>query len=113
MTFLRKHRVADKSCCTVKMTKSFRPPFLKGGAVEGAEPSSTSAEGDTPQSGVSFCQTVSVIERNYYAGIILAVQNVILIFIIALCTAFFLCTFGIKEKADSGFVQFCKYAFFE
>ena len=104
MTFLRKHRVADKSCCTVKMTKSFRPPFLKGGAVEGAEPSSTSAEGDTPQSGVSFCQTVSVIERNYSAGIILAVQNVILIFIIALCTAFFLCAFGIKEKADSGFV---------
>ena len=38
--------LADKGVCTVKMTKSFRPPFSKGGAVEAAEASSPSAEGE-------------------------------------------------------------------
>ena len=30
-----------------RKVKSFRPPFSKGGAVEGAEPSSPSADGET------------------------------------------------------------------
>ena len=73
---IHKNAVIEKpiTAGTVKMLKSFRPPFKKGGAVEGAKLSSPSAEGEIPQSGVSFCQTVSVIERNYSAGIILAVQ---------------------------------------
>jgi hypothetical protein len=29
-------QLADKGVSTVKLTKSFRPPFSKGGAVEGA-----------------------------------------------------------------------------
>ena len=33
---------------------SFRPPFSKGGAVEGAEPSSPVATGEIPLIGVSF-----------------------------------------------------------
>ena len=40
--------LADKGVRTVKMTKSFRPPFSKGGAVEAAEASSPSAEGEIP-----------------------------------------------------------------
>ena len=36
-------------------SESFRPPFSKGGAVEGAEPSSPSADGETLLSALSFC----------------------------------------------------------
>ena len=35
-------RIADKGNGTIKMTESFRPPFSKGGTVEGVEPSSLS-----------------------------------------------------------------------
>ncbi|MBQ7354578.1 MAG: hypothetical protein IJW62_03570 [Clostridia bacterium] len=41
------------------MKKSFRPPFSKGGAVEGAQPSSPSAEGETLLRRFSFCQAFS------------------------------------------------------
>jgi hypothetical protein len=41
-------QLADKGISTIKMTKSFRPPFSKGGAVEAAEASSCSAEHETP-----------------------------------------------------------------
>jgi len=34
---------------------SFRPTFSKGGAVEGAEPSSPSADGEILLSALSFC----------------------------------------------------------
>ena len=36
-------------------SESFRPPFSKGGAVEGAKPSSPSADGETLLSALSFC----------------------------------------------------------
>ncbi|MBQ8416771.1 MAG: hypothetical protein IJX13_07770 [Clostridia bacterium] len=36
------------------MTKSFRPPFSKGGAVEGAEPSSPVATGEIPLTAFLF-----------------------------------------------------------
>jgi hypothetical protein len=41
----------------ITAAESFRPPFLKGGAVKGAEPLSPSAEGETPsvlQSGAAL-----------------------------------------------------------
>ena len=41
------------------MTKSFRPPFSKGGAVEAAEASSPSAEGEIPLSALLFCELFS------------------------------------------------------
>ena len=37
------------------MRESFRPPFLKGGAVEDAESSSRSAEREIPFSAFPFC----------------------------------------------------------
>ena len=40
--------------------KSFRPPFSKGGAVEGAEPSSPSADGEILLSALSFCKAFSL-----------------------------------------------------
>ena len=36
-------------------SESFRPPFSKGGAVEGAKPSSPSADGEILLSALSFC----------------------------------------------------------
>ena len=39
-------QTADKGISTVKITKSFRPPFWGGGAIQGAEPWSPSAEGE-------------------------------------------------------------------
>ncbi len=45
---------ADKGISTVKMKKSFRPPFSKGGAVEAAEASSPSAEGEIPLAAFLF-----------------------------------------------------------
>ena len=50
---------ADKGISTIKMTKSFRPPFSKGGAVEAAEASSPSAEGEIPLSALLFCELFS------------------------------------------------------
>ena len=46
--------LADKGIRTLKTSKSFRPPFSKGGAVEAAEASSPSAEGETPFTAFSF-----------------------------------------------------------
>ena len=39
-------QTVDKSKVFHQFDKSFRPPFLKGGAVEGAEPSSPPAGGE-------------------------------------------------------------------
>ncbi len=50
---------ANKGISTVKTTKSFRPPFSKGGAVEAAEASSPSAEGEIPLSALLFCELFS------------------------------------------------------
>ena len=36
------------------VNESFRPPFSKGGAVEGAEPSSPPAGGEIPQTAFLF-----------------------------------------------------------
>ncbi|MBQ7346869.1 MAG: hypothetical protein IJW55_02850 [Clostridia bacterium] len=44
----------DKDVRIGKIDKSFRPPFSKGGAVEGAEPSSRSAEREIPHTAFSF-----------------------------------------------------------
>ena len=41
-------------------SESFRPPFSKGGAVEGAEPSSPSADGEILLSALSFCKAFSL-----------------------------------------------------
>ena len=41
-------------------SESFRPPFSKGGAVEGAKPSSPSADGETLLSALSFCKAFSL-----------------------------------------------------
>ncbi|MBQ8439330.1 MAG: hypothetical protein IJX19_01595 [Clostridia bacterium] len=49
-------QLADKGISTIKMTKSFRPPFSKGGAVEAAEASSTPAGVETPLSVLLFCE---------------------------------------------------------
>ena len=50
---------ADKGIRTVKTTKRFRPPFSKGGAVEAAEASSPSAEGEIPLLALLFCELFS------------------------------------------------------
>ena len=50
-------QLADKGISTVKLPKSFRPPFSKGGAVEAAEASSPSAEREIPLSALLFWQT--------------------------------------------------------
>ena len=41
------------------MMKSFRPPFSKGGAVEAAQASSPSAEGENPFMAFLFCELFS------------------------------------------------------
>ena len=41
-------------------SESFRPPFSKGGAVEGAKPSSPSADGEILLSALSFCKAFSL-----------------------------------------------------
>ena len=46
--------LADKGIRTLKTSKSFRPPFSKGGAVEAAEASSRSAERETLFSALLF-----------------------------------------------------------
>ena len=46
--------VVDKTNELCQLDKSFRPPFSKGGAVEAAEASSPSADGETPLSAFSF-----------------------------------------------------------
>jgi len=51
---IRARQLADKGVSTIILTKSFRPPFSKGGAVEGAEPSSPVATGEIPLIGVLF-----------------------------------------------------------
>jgi hypothetical protein len=50
------HEKADVylPCSHEPKGQNFRPPFLKGGAVEGAEPSSPSAEGEIPQAAFLF-----------------------------------------------------------
>ena len=40
--------------------ESFRPPFSKGGAVEGAEPSSPVATGETAHTRFLFCELFSL-----------------------------------------------------
>ena len=45
---------ADKGVSTVILTKSFGQAFSKACAVEGAEPSSPSAEGEIPYTAFSF-----------------------------------------------------------
>ena len=44
-----------------KPVESFRPPFLKGGAVKGAQPLSHSAECETLLSAFSFCKAFSLV----------------------------------------------------
>ena len=48
----------DSDC--IQSSESFRPPFSKGGAVEGAEPSSPSADGEILLSALSFCKAFSL-----------------------------------------------------
>jgi len=43
-----------------KRRKNFGPPFLKGGAVEAAQASSPSAEGETPQTAFLFDNAIRV-----------------------------------------------------
>ena len=62
-------------------SESFRPPFLKGGAVKGAEPLSRSAERETP------------LRRFLFAALRSKV-------------CFSLCAYMVKEKASFGIVLF-------
>ena len=52
-------QLADKGISTVKMTKSFDQTFSKVCAVEAAEASSPSAEGEIPLSALLFCELFS------------------------------------------------------
>ena len=52
-------QLADKGMSTVETVKRFRPPFSKGGAVEAAEASSPSAEGEIPLLALLFCELFS------------------------------------------------------
>jgi len=52
-------QLADKGISTVKMPKSFDQTFSKVCAVEAAEASSPSAEGEIPLSALLFCELFS------------------------------------------------------
>ena len=47
-------KFVDKANRLRQFGESFRPPFSKGGAVEGAEPSSPLARGEIPLTAFSF-----------------------------------------------------------
>ena len=53
-------QTVDQSKGFRQFDESFRPPFSKGGAVEDAESSSPSADGEIPLSALSFCQAFSL-----------------------------------------------------